>query len=77
MFLKTGKAVHGDDFQLLRHPLSGAIIAAQAGLPANLVHLIATHSFEGDKSYQTAESKFVRTIDIFVFQNSVEGLEKL
>lgn len=72
-----GKAVHGGNFQLMRHPLSGAIIAAKAGLPDKLVHLIATHSFEGDKSYQTLESAFVRTVDIFVFECSVKGLEKL
>lgn len=31
--LSDGKAVHGENFQLMRHPLSGAIIAAKAGLP--------------------------------------------
>lgn len=69
-------AVHGDNFELMRHPLSGAIIAAKAGLDDKLVHLIATHSFEGDKSYKTLESDFVRTVDIFVFNCSVKGLPK-
>ena len=69
-------AVHGDNFNLMRHPLSGALIAAKAGLPDKIVHLIATHSFEGDRSYQTAESEFVRTIDLFVFNCSVKGLKK-
>lgn len=69
-------AVHGENFQLMRHPLSGAIIASKAGLPDNIVHLIATHSFEGEKSYHTLESEFVRTVDIFVFNCSVKGLEK-
>lgn len=73
---KDGEAVHGDNFNLMRHPLSGAIIAAKVGLPDEVVHLIATHSFEGDKSYQTSESTFVRTVDIFVFNNSVRGLKK-
>ena len=73
---RDGAAVHGDNYELMRHPLSGAILAAQAGLPDEIVHLIAVHSFEGDRSYQTAESSFVRSIDMFVFQNSVAGLEK-
>lgn len=73
---KNGEAVHGDNFQLMRHPLSGAILAAKAGLPDTVVHLIATHSFEGDKSYHTSESTFVRSVDIFVFNNSVRGLKK-
>lgn len=74
--LKNGAVTHGQDFELMRHPLSGALIASKAGLPNAIVHLIATHSFEGDRSYHTPESKFVRTIDIFVFNCSVTGLEK-
>ena len=74
--VKDGIACHSDNYQLLRHPLSGAILAAQAGLPDKIVHLIATHSFEGDASYQTPESRFVRSLDIFVFKCSVEGLPK-
>lgn len=73
---RDGAAVHGDNFELMRHPLSEAIIAARAGLPDKLVHLIAVHSFEGEHSYQTLESEFVRTVDIFVFNCSVKGLAK-
>lgn len=72
----NGQACHSENFQLLRHPLSGAILAHDAGLPDELVHLIAVHSFEGERSYQTAESNFVRKLDIFVFENSVWGLQK-
>lgn len=71
-----GRAEHSTNYELMRHPLSGAIIAAQAALPDSLVHLIATHSFEGERSYQTAESAFVRSIDIFAFNCAVRGLEK-
>ena len=75
--LRDGTVVHGAEYELIRHPLSGALIASEAGAPKRLVHLIATHSFEGDHSYQTPESALVRTIDIFVFNNSVVGLEKI
>ena len=61
----------------MRHPLSGAVIAGKAGLSDEIIHLIATHSFEGDRSYQTVESDFVRTIDMFVFASSVKGLKNL
>ena len=74
--LKDGVVTHSDNFNLLRHPLGGAIMAAEVGLPDKIVHLIGVHSFEGDKSYQTAESKFVRILDLFVFDNSVYGLKK-
>lgn len=74
--MKDGEVDHSANAQLMRHPLSGALLAAQAGLSDVIVHLIATHSFEGDQSYQTPESDFVRTIDLFVFRCSVKGLNK-
>lgn len=74
--LQSGKAVHGENYEMMRHPLSGALIASKAGLPDKIVHLIAAHSFEGEHSFQTAESDFVRTIDMFVFNCSIKGLEK-
>ena len=73
---KDGEIYHSKNYQLLRHPLSGAVIAHEVGLPDQLVHLIAVHSFEGEKSYQTVESNFVRKLDMFVFENSVSGLQK-
>lgn len=75
--IKDGKVGHSSNYQLMRHPLAGAIMAHDEGLPDELVHLIAVHSFEGERSYQTAESAFVRKLDIFVFENSVAGLKKL
>ena len=73
---KDGAVGPGRNAELLRHPLSGAIIAARAGLPDRIVHLIATHSFEGDKSYLTPEAEFVRTIDLFAYKCSVYGLPR-
>ena len=73
---RNGSVCHSENYQLMRHPLSGAIIAHDADLPDELVHLIAVHSFEGERSYQTAESAFVRKLDIFVFENTVAGLQK-
>ena len=73
---RNGVIMHGEDANLLRHPLSGAILAAKAGLPDKIIHLIATHSFEGERSYQTAESAFVRAIDDSVFKCTVYGLKQ-
>ena len=75
--LKDGKPVHSETAELLRHPLAGALMANQIGLPDKIVHLIATHSFEGERSAQTPESEFVRKLDMFVFESSVCGLEKI
>ncbi len=75
--LKDGCVEHSDTAYLMRHPLAGALIASKAGLPDKIVHLIATHSFEGSASNHTAESSFVRTLDDFVFKCTVSGLEKV
>lgn len=74
--IRDGAVTHSEDADLMRHPLSGAILAAKAGLPNKIVHLIATHSFEGDRSCHSAESAFVRSIDDFAFKCTVYGLKK-
>ena len=59
-----------------QHPISGAILVASEGLPEEIVHIVALHSFEGEKSYKTQEATFVREIDEFVFRGTVSGLTK-
>ena len=59
----------------MRHPLSGAIIAVQNGLPPEIVQIIAMHSFEGDNIPHTAESEFIRGIDIVAFRAATHGAE--
>lgn len=71
---KDGNPHYSPQAKLMRHPLAGAIMAAEQGFPNKIVHIIATHSFEGEQSYQTAESQFVRKIDDLVFQTSVYGI---
>ena len=73
---KDGVVGPGKNADILRHPLAGALIAAKAGLPERIVHLIATHSFEGDRSYRTPEADLVRTVDQFAFNCSVYGLPR-
>ena len=73
---KDGVVGHSDNWDIMRHPLSGALIASAAGLPERIVHLIASHSFEGDKSYLIPEAQFVRAMDNFAFNCSVFGLPR-
>lgn len=65
--LKDGKPVHSQNAELIRHPLGGAILAAQAGLPDEVVHIIATHSFEGRESYKTVASTIIKMADDATF----------
>jgi putative nucleotidyltransferase with HDIG domain len=73
--LEDGKISHGKT-AYMRHPFLGAEIAEKVGLPQELVYLIAMHSFEGDKSQHTAESDYVRRMDMDTFKCTVFGLEK-
>lgn len=58
---ENGRPYVTENGKYLRHPLAGAIIADRHGLPIEIVHLIATHSFEGEKSYKTVEHFIVKT----------------
>lgn len=74
---EEGHPYYSSRAKLMRHPLAGAILAAKEGFPDKIVHIIATHSFEGNHSYHTAESQFVRKIDDLVFQTSIYGIPSI
>ena len=57
-----------------KHPLIGAILAAKYNIPDEIVHIIAMHSIEGDKSTHSAESELVRNVDRLVFQAMIHGI---
>lgn len=54
--------------KLVRHPVSGAILAEQTGLPPEVVHIIWTHSHEGDGTPRTVESVLVHHADFANFE---------
>lgn len=62
---KFGKSEFG---KLVRHPFSGAALAMKHGLPADIVHLIATHAGEGDKGYRTPMSVILHHADFINFE---------
>ena len=53
---------------LLRHPFSGVAVADEAGLPAEVQHIIAVHSKEGDHSKRSPEAFIVYYADYMSFQ---------
>ncbi|MGB9561272.1 MAG: HDIG domain-containing metalloprotein [bacterium] len=55
--------------KLLRHPFSGANIAYKNGLPAEVVHIIATHAKEGDGGFRSIESILVHHADFINFES--------
>ena len=63
----SGKVVQGKFGQRLRHPFSGVALAYKHGIPAEVMHVIATHSHEGDRVERTIESWIFHHADFIDF----------
>ncbi len=53
--------------QLLRHPFSGAGLCQEMGLPDTIVHMVATHSKEGNLGKRTVEAWIIHHADFMSF----------
>ena len=62
-----GRFVQSENGRLLRHPVSGAAFASRFGLPAEIIHIIAAHSKEGDGMRRTIEAIIVNHADFVNF----------
>lgn len=63
-----GKLTTSRNGKLLRHPFSGVSIADRFNLPADVQHIIAYHSKEGDLGKRTVESIIVHHADFVSFE---------
>jgi hypothetical protein len=63
----SGKIIQGKFGQQLRHPFSGVALAFRHGIPAEVMHMIATHSHEGDKVERSIESIIFHHADFVDF----------
>jgi putative nucleotidyltransferase with HDIG domain len=64
---ENGNVVQGKFGQQLRHPFSGVALAYKHGIPAEVMHMIATHSHEGDKVERSIESIIFHHADFVDF----------
>ena len=62
------KFIKSEEGMLLRHPISGASFAFQFNLPQEVIHIIATHSKEGDGARRTVEAIIVNHADFVNFE---------
>jgi len=69
--LKDGKYIKSFAGKCARHPFSGAIIASKAGLPLEIVNMIACHAKEGDGRPQRVETVLVHQADFATFNPMV------
>ncbi len=63
----SGKVIQGKFGQQLRHPFSGVALAYKHGIPGEVLHIIATHSHEGDKVERSIESIIFHHADFVDF----------
>ncbi len=50
-----------------RHPVSGAILAAECGLPGDIINVIACHAKEGEGSPKVVETVLIHQADFATF----------
>ncbi|MEA3420673.1 MAG: HDIG domain-containing protein [Acidobacteriota bacterium] len=64
-----GKIIKSEGGKLLRHPISGAAFAYKYGIPQEVLHIIATHSREGNGVRNTVEAVIVNHSDFVNFES--------
>lgn len=64
---KDGKIIKGHAGDMLRHPFSGVGMCYKHGLPDEVMHIVATHSKEGDHVQRTIESIIFHHADFIDF----------
>ena len=62
-----GKTVFADMYKYLRHPFTGVALAYKHGIPESALHVIATHSKEGDQFKRRPESIVFHHTDFIDF----------
>jgi putative nucleotidyltransferase with HDIG domain len=63
----SGKVIQGTFGKQVRHPFTGVALAYKHGIPGEVMHIIATHSHEGDKMERSIESIIFHHADFVDF----------
>jgi putative nucleotidyltransferase with HDIG domain len=64
---EKGEVIKGHFGDMLRHPFSGVAMCYKHGIPPEVMHIVATHSHEGDKVERTIESWIFHHADFIDF----------
>ena len=64
---EKGQVVKGRFGEMLRHPFSGVALCSKHGVPPEVMHIVATHSHEGDKVQRSIESIIFHHADFVDF----------
>ncbi|MEE8154860.1 MAG: HDIG domain-containing metalloprotein [Phycisphaerales bacterium] len=63
----SGNVIKGSFGEALRHPFSGVALCYKHGLPVEVMHIVATHSHEGDNVQRSIESIIFHHADFIDF----------
>ena len=63
----SGNVIKGSFGEALRHPFSGVALCYKHGIPPEVMHIVATHSHEGDKVQRSIESIIFHHADFVDF----------
>jgi hypothetical protein len=63
----SGKVIQGTFGKQVRHPFTGVALSYKHGIPGEVMHIIATHSHEGDKMERSIESIIFHHADFVDF----------
>lgn len=63
----SGNVIKGQYGEMLRHPFSGVAMCYKHGIPAEVMHIVATHSHEGEKVQRSIESIIFHHADFVDF----------
>lgn len=63
----NGGVIKGKFGEMVRHPFSGVALCYKHGIPPEVMHIVATHSHEGDKADRTIESIIFHHADFIDF----------
>ncbi len=64
---KAGNVIKGRYGEMLRHPFSGVAMCYKHDIPPEVMHIVATHSHEGDKVQRSIESIIFHHADFVDF----------
>jgi len=65
---ENGKFIQSNLGKLVRHPISGVGLCYGQDIPEEIMHIIASHSWEGDRSKRTPEAIIVHHADFTNFE---------
>jgi putative nucleotidyltransferase with HDIG domain len=70
---ENGRFIQSNWGKLVRHPISGVGLCYSQDIPEEVMHIIASHSWEGDRCKRTPEAIIVHHADFTNFEQFISN----